>query len=149
MSEIITTLLIATGLLHPSPVIAEQHIELEGVSSTPIVFCTPLYTPPDPVKSIKRKEYTKADIVELIYQYTLEPKIMTAIAVCESGLDPQAKSPRSTAEGVFQILDGTWAAFQCAGNKFNPVDNVKCAEKIRQDKLNHWSESWSCIKSRL
>lgn len=31
-----------------------------------------------------------------------------AIIRCESGGDPQAKNPRSTASGVFQFLDGTW-----------------------------------------
>ena len=154
MSEIITTLLIATGLLNPSPVAAELHIEPVEIKqnyTVAIPFCTPLlYNPPSElVKPLETKVYSKTDIVNLIYQYTLEPKIMTAVAICESGLNPQAKNPRSTAGGVFQILDGTWNAFSCEGSKFNPVDNIRCAERIRKDKLNHWSESWSCIKTHL
>lgn len=37
--------------------------------------------------------------------------LANAIAMCESRMDPLAKNPHSTAKGVFQFLDGTWAYY--------------------------------------
>lgn len=34
-----------------------------------------------------------------------------AVLACESGGNPVAQNPRSTASGLWQILDGTWAGF--------------------------------------
>jgi soluble lytic murein transglycosylase-like protein len=45
-----------------------------------------------------------------------------AIAGEESGFDPNAKNPGSTATGLFQFIKGTWAQFGGGGNPRNPDD---------------------------
>lgn len=58
------------------------------------------------------------------------PSIMVRIAMAESTFDPTAKNPYSTASGVYQILNGTWNDYDCAGDVFDPTDNITCARKI-------------------
>lgn len=61
---------------------------------------------------------------------------MLKIAYCESGngcsapINPKAKNPYSTAKGVFQILDGTWAGAECEGDQYDEDDNIACARKL-------------------
>ena len=56
--------------------------------------------------------------------------IMYSIMMCESGGNPKAKNPTSSAKGLYQIIDGTWDSFQCTGDVLNGEDNTKCAQKI-------------------
>ena len=39
----------------------------------------------------------------------IDPEAAVRIAACESGLNPKATNPHSTAKGLYQFLDGTWA----------------------------------------
>jgi len=41
-------------------------------------------------------------------RYGLDPALVLCIAQLESGLDPAAKNPTSSASGVMQIIRGTW-----------------------------------------
>ena len=52
------------------------------------------------------------------------------IADCESLFDPYASNPESSAEGVMQILDGTWEHYNCTGQKLYYKDNVRCGALI-------------------
>lgn len=70
--------------------------------------------------------------------------VLDRIKWCESRNDPLAQNPKSTADGLYQILDGTWEHFECEGDKLNPDDNTRCAYKIAQDGLHHWNASKSC-----
>ena len=45
-----------------------------------------------------------------------------AIAGEESGFDPNAKNPGSSATGLFQFIKGTWDQFGAGGNPRNPDD---------------------------
>lgn len=65
-------------------------------------------------------------------EFKNEP-VMLAIGMAESGFNPKAKNPNSTAKGIYQILDGTWKAHKCEGDVYDPVDNIKCARKIYED----------------
>lgn len=56
--------------------------------------------------------------------------VMYRVAEAESGFNPNARNPTSTAKGVFQILNGTWKAYGCTGDVLNAVDNINCARKI-------------------
>ncbi len=53
------------------------------------------------------------DIVDLIREgasrFGVSPTTMLAIAKRESGLNPNAKNPASSAGGLMQFIDGTWA----------------------------------------
>ena len=54
------------------------------------------------------------DIVSLIREgaerFGVSPTTMLAIAKRESGLNPNAKNPASSAGGLMQFIDGTWAS---------------------------------------
>lgn len=63
------------------------------------------------------------------YEFVDAP-VMVDIARAESGFNCQAKNPNSSAKGCFQILDGTWAYFECEGDVLNARDNIVCARKI-------------------
>ena len=71
------------------------------------------------------------------------------VAKCESELNPKAKNRKSTAKGIFQILDGTWKHFNCSGDVLNAEDNVSCAKKVLdgQGLGGGWSESYHCWKN--
>ena len=74
----------------------------------------------------------------------LDPDTMVAIARAESGpgLDPFADNPDSTADGLFQIINGTWRDFKCEGSKYDREDNARCAMKIASTSgLHHWNAS--------
>ena len=71
-----------------------------------------------------------------------DPILPLAIAIAESGLDPKAKNPSSSAFGSFQFLDGTFAR-HCQGSKKDNRDNVRCGIKlIARGDLFHWDASF-------
>lgn len=64
---------------------------------------------------------------------------LARIEDCESEGNPLAKNPISSAKGLYQILDGTWADFSCIGDPYNAADNRACAIKIaRTSGFHHW-----------
>lgn len=67
---------------------------------------------------------------------------MKSIAYVESGFNPKAKNPNSSATGVYQIIKGTWSHFKCTGDRENAEDNIKCAVKIvTTSGYSHWVTS--------
>jgi hypothetical protein len=52
----------------------------------------------------------------------LDAALAKAIAGEESGFDPNATNPGSSATGLFQFIEGTWAQFGAGGNPRNPDD---------------------------
>ena len=66
------------------------------------------------------------------------------VARCESGFNPYAKSPISTASGVFQFLNTTWATTSYAGESvFNASANIHAAYQVFARDGYSWRE-WSC-----
>jgi hypothetical protein len=66
------------------------------------------------------------------------------VATCESGLNPNAKSPISTASGVFQFLSSTWAITPYhAYSPFNASANIRAAYWLFSRDGHTWRE-WSC-----
>ena len=66
----------------------------------------------------------------------------------ESGGNPHAKNPRSTAAGLFQFLRGTWASVPVSvtggsydsGRVYDPTANVAAAAWLQaEDGWGHWS----------
>jgi transglycosylase-like protein with SLT domain len=63
------------------------------------------------------------------------------VAMCESGDNPYARNP-SGAEGLFQIMPGTWAGTPYAGDsEFDPVANARAAAWIYS---HRGPSAWSC-----
>ena len=54
------------------------------------------------------------------------------VAGIESMGDPRAKSPLSSASGLFQITDETWKGYG-SGDRLNPVDNTTAMTKLTLD----------------
>lgn len=77
----------------------------------------------DPVGYIRCKFYQK----ELDEKQAI---LLIAIAKAESGLNPEAKNPHSSARGLFQVLARTWYDYDCVGDKYDFKDNTNCAIKI-------------------
>jgi len=70
---------------------------------------------------------------------------MIKIARCESNFRPEAKNPNSTAKGIFQIIISTWDRNKCEGERWDFVDNIKCAYKLYETRhFQPWNASKSC-----
>ncbi len=67
-----------------------------------------------------------------------------AVATCESGLNPNAINPSSSASGLFQFLPSTWRTTSYAGySPFNAWANIQAAHQVFQRDGNSWRE-WVC-----
>ena len=55
----------------------------------------------------------------------MDVRLALQIAYCESKYDPQAKNPISSAKGVYQFIDGTWAWIGAKGHQFDYKENIK------------------------
>ena len=70
-----------------------------------------------------------------------------AIIACESGGDPRAQNPRSSASGLFQFIDSTWRSVGGTGS----AKDASVAEQYRRAELLYdragtrpWNASRSC-----
>lgn len=72
------------------------------------------------------------------------------IEQCESGGNPRAHNPSSSASGLFQIVRGTWAtfgglAFGRSAADASPAEQEMIANRIyARDGLSDWAASQSC-----
>jgi hypothetical protein len=87
----------------------------------------------------------KEEVIELITNkaevHGVNIPLALALADIESGYNPTAKNPSSTAKGLFQFIDKTWADL-CVGEVFNPESNTDCAMSlIARGGLHHWTVS--------
>ncbi len=89
----------------------------------------------------------------LVQKYFRAEDVDRAMAVirCESGGDPRAANPRSSARGLFQHLARLWpkraaAAGRPGADIFNPEDNVVVAAWLvyHGGGWSHWNPSRSC-----
>lgn len=77
--------------------------------------------------------------------YGVPESEMRAVASCETGgsFSPFSKNPSSTASGLFQFLDSTWASAGIPGfSVFDPIANALAAARL-VIRDGGWSE-WSC-----
>ncbi len=67
-----------------------------------------------------------------------------AVATCESGLNPNAANPHSSARGLFQFLSSTWAGTSYASySPFNAWANIQAAHQVFVRDGYSWRE-WVC-----
>lgn len=69
----------------------------------------------------------------------INPNVALTVGWCESGLDPYARNPKSTAKGVYQFLSGTWENY-CEGDVFDYKSNVKCFTKYFKTNPGWWGK---------
>lgn len=119
-----------------------------GEQDRPSITVTPTVTPLSPASEPVGAPKTVEGIIRETFEDDAERALK--VAKCESGLNPTAKSKHSTATGVFQIIKGTWALYQCEGERTNAADNIACAKKIydrNERKFNTgggWAASYAC-----
>ena len=95
----------------------------------------------------ERKTLGVEAIKDLIRQTFPNDPIMLNVAKAESGFNPNAKNPNSSAKGIFQIISGTWKHFECQGEPMNAEDNISCAKKVLEGQgLGAWQESYPLWK---
>mgnify|MGYP001614729542 FL=1 len=86
-------------------------------------------------------------IKDLIRQTFPNDPVMLNVAKAESGFNPNAKNPNSSAKGIFQIISGTWKHFECQGEPMNAKNNISCAKKVLEGQgLGAWQESYPLWK---
>lgn len=56
----------------------------------------------------------------------------------ESGCRPTAQNPTSTAYGIFQFLDSTWAGVGCVKTP-DPVEQMRCGTKYVMQRYGSWA----------
>lgn len=69
---------------------------------------------------------------ELERQHGLPSGYMARTAQIESGMDPNARNPRSSAGGLFQFIDGTARQYNLQ-NRFDPVEASQAAARLAAD----------------
>lgn len=79
-------------------------------------------------------------IAEAFRARGLDPRVGLRIAQIESGLDPNARNPKSSAGGVFQFLDST-AAHYGLRNKFDPAEAAAAAARLTADNASVLSKA--------
>lgn len=67
----------------------------------------------------------KQEIIRQANFYNVSVNTALRIADCESKFNSEAKSPKSTAKGVYQFLDGTWKFVKAEGHPFDYKENIK------------------------
>lgn len=91
----------------------------------------------------KEKRSVRDEVIYQAGQYGVEVATALKIAECESGLNATAKNPRSTAKGVYQFIDGTWAYIKATGHQYDYEENIRQFMQWFPRYPNWWRE---CIK---
>ena len=84
---------------------------------------SPRFTAPADIEGIVRGAATR---------YGIDPDHATAIARLESGLNPRAQNPSSSAGGLFQFINSTWNQYG-GGDKYDPARNADAGARYLRD----------------
>lgn len=78
-------------------------------------------------------------IREAATRYGVNPDYMIRAARIESGLNPMAANPSSSARGLFQFLTrpgGSWSSYGRGGNPLDPYANADAGARYTADNIN-------------
>jgi hypothetical protein len=75
-------------------------------------------------------------IREAAARHGLPPEVLLRIAQIESGMNPNAANPNSSARGVFQFIDSTWKQYGQGQNVMDPAANVDAGARFIRDNAN-------------
>ncbi|WP_337739627.1 transglycosylase SLT domain-containing protein [Agrobacterium vitis] len=77
-------------------------------------------------------ENIRGVISEAATRHGVDPNALMQIASVESGFDPNAKNPNSSAGGLFQFIDGTAKQYGLA-DRFDPAQAADAAARLAKD----------------
>jgi hypothetical protein len=82
---------------------------------------------------------TVADIIQqAAAQYGLPADYLMRSAQIESGMNPAAKNPSSSAGGLFQFIDPTWNQYGRGAPKSDAIANTDAMARFTVDNRNHF-----------
>ncbi len=148
MIRLLSTILILTGLTGNINGFPIFEIDSKGVVAK---------TVEKPIES--RKLETTEDIKEYIRfsakALDVDENLALDLAFWESGYNPKAQNPNSSAGGIYMFIDSTWKMF-CQSktykpSKYEPKDNISCAMRLLRNKKTlrqHWGAD-PIIKRKL
>lgn len=74
--------------------------------------------------------------------------VWNAIVQCESGGNPRAQNPHSTASGLFQDLDSTWHHYDGYARAMDAPSSVQWSFNMRLP-ISNWDASRSCWSRKI
>ena len=114
-----------TATITVTPTLRQEEQEAVVVTVIP----TPIYER-DELEKVRYEDPTLTVKRQICDVFKSDCDRAIEVARAESGFNPNAKNPGSTATGIFQIIRGTWNLYKCEGERTNSLDNIKCAKKI-------------------
>ena len=84
---------------------------------------SPRFTSPADIEGIIRGAASR---------YGISPDDAVAVARLESGLNPRAQNPRSSAGGLFSFIDSTWNQYG-GGDKYDPIRSADAGARYLRD----------------
>ena len=80
---------------------------------------------------------------------SLKGNLIDRIIFCESSGNPKAKNPRSSAYGLCQFINSTWAyvedKWDMELDREDPIDQLYACERLLSEEgTSHWEESQCC-----
>jgi hypothetical protein len=75
---------------------------------------------------------TIREIITQEFNRRVPPSVGLTIGRVESGLNPNAKNPKSSAAGLFQIIKGTQKQYGVT-DPYNPVQSARAAAQLAED----------------
>ena len=116
-------------LIHSSDTFGVALVSTGGIVTERTTVRNPAFPPAAPTSVGVRAYMAPEDVKRLVEAEFGVGHVMVAIAAAESRFEPLAANPSSSARGVFQILKGTGAAYEC-GDRLDAKENIACARKI-------------------
>jgi len=98
-----------------------------------------LFAQQNPKSVIDWSRAARGDIGKLVMekatQHGVDPAILLGIGQIESGLNPKAKAPTSSASGIFQFIDETGKRYGI-DNPFDAEQNADAGARLTRDNIN-------------
>ena len=73
-------------------------------------------------------------------RYGVDPEYMLRKAQIESGLDPLAANPKSSARGLFQFIAPTWEKYGSGADPLDPAANADAAARLTRDNMTTFQQ---------
>lgn len=86
-----------------------------------------------------KAEYYASVVLERAGVYDVNPKLVKAVLVSESGANEQAIS-RKGAVGLMQVMPQTARLFQCSEDLFEPEKNIDCGVRVLSAHITKYGE---------